>query len=164
MLGLWGTQSIPLLLSLIGPLWLGVVASNRVLCIGQIVLNCVLILNWITYNRTVFTYKNGFSLEESEKTPIIQLRSLLDYYPWERHETRSPSSYELNSTMTVLLQGLLWLWITDNGWYAIKPNQILFFLSFFLSFFLVISEFKLQSAIGQVVPLLFFYKGGFDIK
>ena len=34
-----------------------VVAPDSVLSIGQIELNCVLMLNWITWNRTVLTFK-----------------------------------------------------------------------------------------------------------
>ena len=43
MLELWGRQSIPSLPSLLGPLWPGMVAPNRVLSMDQIELNCVLI-------------------------------------------------------------------------------------------------------------------------
>ena len=45
MLELWGMRSTPSLPSLPGPLWLGVVAPDRVLSMGQIELNCVLMLN-----------------------------------------------------------------------------------------------------------------------
>ena len=45
MLELWGMQSTFSLPSLPGPLWPGVVASDRVLSMGQIELNCVLMLN-----------------------------------------------------------------------------------------------------------------------
>ena len=45
MLKLWGMQSTPSLPSLQGPLLPGVVAPNRVLSMGQIELNCVLMLN-----------------------------------------------------------------------------------------------------------------------
>ena len=45
MLELWGMQSLPLLPFLPCPLWLGVVASDRVLTIGQIGLNCLLMLS-----------------------------------------------------------------------------------------------------------------------
>ena len=45
MLELWGMQCTPLLPSLPGPLCSGVVAPDRVLSIGQIELNCVLMLN-----------------------------------------------------------------------------------------------------------------------
>ena len=45
MLELWGIRSTSLLPSLPGPLWLGVIAPDRVLSMGQIDLNCVLMLN-----------------------------------------------------------------------------------------------------------------------
>ena len=45
MLELWGMQSTPSLPSLPDPLWLGVVAPDRVLSMGQIELKCVLMLN-----------------------------------------------------------------------------------------------------------------------
>ena len=54
MLELWGMQSTPSLPSLPGPLRPRVLAPDRVLSIGQIELNCVLMLNWIVWNRTVF--------------------------------------------------------------------------------------------------------------
>ena len=45
MLELWGMLSTLLLPSLPGSLWPGVVTSDRVLSLGQIELNCVLMLN-----------------------------------------------------------------------------------------------------------------------
>ena len=45
MLELWGMHTNPLLLSLTVSLWPGDVASNRVLSMGQIELNSVLMLN-----------------------------------------------------------------------------------------------------------------------
>ena len=45
MLELWGMRRTPSLPSLPGPLWLEVVAPDRVLSMGQIELNCILILN-----------------------------------------------------------------------------------------------------------------------
>ena len=45
MLELWGMRCTPSLPLLPGPLWPGVVAPDRVLSMGQIELNCVLILN-----------------------------------------------------------------------------------------------------------------------
>ena len=45
MLELWGMWSTPSLPSFPGPIWLGVVELDRVLSMGQIELNCVLILN-----------------------------------------------------------------------------------------------------------------------
>ena len=46
-LELWGRRSTPLMPSFPGPLWPGVVAFDRVLSMGQIELNRVLMLNWI---------------------------------------------------------------------------------------------------------------------
>ena len=54
MLELWEMQSIPSLPSLLGLLWHEVVASNRVLSMSLIELNCILMLNWIVWNKTVF--------------------------------------------------------------------------------------------------------------
>ena len=45
MLELWGMQSTPSLPSFPGPLWPGVVSPDRALSMGQIELNCVLMLN-----------------------------------------------------------------------------------------------------------------------
>ena len=53
-LELWIMQSTPSLPYLPGPLWPGVVAPERALSMGQIELNCVLLLNWTVWNRTVF--------------------------------------------------------------------------------------------------------------
>ena len=36
-----------------GSLWPGVIATDRVQSMCQIELNCVLMLNWIVWNRTV---------------------------------------------------------------------------------------------------------------
>ena len=57
MLELWGMQSTSSLLSLPDPLWSGVVAPGRVLSMGQKELNCVIILKWSVWNRTVLTFK-----------------------------------------------------------------------------------------------------------
>ena len=58
MLELWGIRSTPLLPQLPASLWPRVVASDRVRSMGKIELNCVLMLNWIIWNRTVYIYKN----------------------------------------------------------------------------------------------------------
>ena len=47
MLEFGGMCSTPLLTSLLGPLWPGVVAPDRVLSMGQNEVICVLMLNWI---------------------------------------------------------------------------------------------------------------------
>ena len=59
MLELWGIQSTPSFPSSLSPLWPGVgVAPDRVLSMGQIELNCVLMLNWIAWNRMFFLHLN----------------------------------------------------------------------------------------------------------
>ena len=50
-------RSTPSLPSLSGPLWPGVVVPDKVLLMGQTELKCVLMLNWIAWNRTVLTFK-----------------------------------------------------------------------------------------------------------
>ena len=46
MLQFWGIRNIPLLSSLSGPLWPGVITPDRFLSVSQIELNCVM-MNWI---------------------------------------------------------------------------------------------------------------------
>ena len=57
MLDIWGMRSIPSLPSLTDPLWPRVVAPDRILSMGQIERNCILMLNWIVWNRTVLCIK-----------------------------------------------------------------------------------------------------------
>ena len=52
-----GNLEYPWLPSLPGPLGPGVVALDRVPSMGQIELNCVIMLNWTALNRTVLTFK-----------------------------------------------------------------------------------------------------------
>ena len=56
MLDIWGRRSTPSSPSLPRPLWPRVVAPDRVLSMGQKELNCVLMLYWIVWNRTVFVW------------------------------------------------------------------------------------------------------------
>ena len=49
-LELLGMQCTPLLPSLPGPLWSGVIAPDRVLSMFRIEQNCVITLNWIVWN------------------------------------------------------------------------------------------------------------------
>ena len=63
MLEFWGIQSTPSLPSLPDPLWPGVVSSDRVRSMGQIELNCVLMLNWIAWNRIVFDFEIAYLCE-----------------------------------------------------------------------------------------------------
>ena len=51
---LWGMRSNLLLLSLPGQLWPRVVVPNKILSMGQIELNWMLMLNWIAWNRSVW--------------------------------------------------------------------------------------------------------------
>ena len=61
MLELWGMRRTPSLPSFLGPLWPGgVVAPGWVLSIYQIELNCVLMLNWIVWNRTAFDIETEY--------------------------------------------------------------------------------------------------------
>ena len=54
MLVFWRMRSTPSLPSLPGPLWPWVVAHDKALSMGQIELSCVLMLNWIVWNRAIF--------------------------------------------------------------------------------------------------------------
>ena len=47
--------------------------------------------------------------------------------------TLYPSCDEVNSTTTVHLQGWLWQWIINKGWYAIKTNQVIVYKLLVLS-------------------------------
>ena len=58
MLEFWEMCSTSLLPSLPDPLWFRVVALDRILSMGQIELNCMLMLNLIVWNKTVFTFNS----------------------------------------------------------------------------------------------------------
>ena len=70
MLELWEMRSTPLLPSLPGPLWHGVVAPDRVLSMSPIELNCVLMLNWIVWNGTVYMDKMDLALDYNTTVDI----------------------------------------------------------------------------------------------
>ena len=55
-LELWGMKNTPSLPSLPGLLWPREVAPDRVLSMGQRKLNYVITLNWIVWNRTVWSF------------------------------------------------------------------------------------------------------------
>ena len=76
MLKFWEIRSTPSLPSPLGPLWPRVVAPDRVLSMGQIKLNCVLTLNWIFWNRTVFT----FNYVQTKNYTYAKLNSLNQNY------------------------------------------------------------------------------------
>ena len=75
MLELWGIWSTPLLLSLLGPLWPGVVAPDRALSNGLNRTNGILMLNWIAWNRNVFDNKTvlTFKLRAYAKLNYLKL-------------------------------------------------------------------------------------------
>ena len=73
MLELWGMRSTSSLPSLSGPLWPRVVAPDRVLSMGQIELICVIMLNWIVWNRTVLTFN-------CKKTVLILIWIVWNFY------------------------------------------------------------------------------------
>ena len=52
----WRMQNSPSLPLLPGSLWSRVVAPDRALSMGQIELNCTLMINWIAWNRIVLTF------------------------------------------------------------------------------------------------------------
>ena len=81
-LELWGMRSTPSLPLFPGRLWLGVVAPDRVISMGQIELNCVLMLNRIAWNRTVLSFK----LRTYAKLNWM-LRAIL-HKSWRQHPTR----------------------------------------------------------------------------
>ena len=68
-LELWGVQSTPSLPLLPGQLWPRVVVPDWVLSIGQIELNCVLMLNWIVWTRTLFEIETVFVC----KTELLEI-------------------------------------------------------------------------------------------
>ena len=57
LLKLYGMQGISLLPSIPDSLWHEEVAPDRILSMGQIELNCVSMLYWVVWNRTVLTFK-----------------------------------------------------------------------------------------------------------
>ena len=65
-----------------GPLWPGVEVPDKVLSMGQIELKCVLMLNWIVWNRTVYcirwiwhsiTYNGWYAIKPNQ----IKLNSFM---------------------------------------------------------------------------------------
>ena len=101
MLELWvmrSTLSLPLLL---GPLWTELLAPDRVLSMGQIELNCMLILNWIVWNRTFW------------HLTVCKLKIILNWIVWNRTVYMYKNGFGLNN--------LQWLM-----YHQTKPNPSLF--------------------------------------
>ena len=80
---LWGMQSSPSMPSLTGPLWPGMVAPDRVLSMIQIELNCVRMINWIVWNRSVFDIEPVFlrltELFEIGLNKIVRKKTVLTF-------------------------------------------------------------------------------------
>ena len=91
MLEFRGMRSTPLLSSFPGPLWFGAVAPDRVLSMGQIEINSLIMLNWIVEielliciktDLALFIFYNGWYLIEPNQTrplvmqnPVVQVTS-----------------------------------------------------------------------------------------
>ena len=80
--GVWRMRSIPSLPSLPVSLWSGVVAPERVLSMVQIELNCILMLYWIVWNRTVYMYKLDLALNNLQWCHKIQPNQIFCVYIW----------------------------------------------------------------------------------
>ena len=81
MLELWWMRSTPSFPSLQGPIWPGMVESDRVLCMGQIGLNCLRVQNWFVWNWRIFD-------TESSLKPnwIVWFRTVwLNWNAWNRN-------------------------------------------------------------------------------
>ena len=78
----WGMQSTSSLPLLPDPLWAGVVAPDRVLSMGQIELNCVLMLNWIDWNRSVLKFMLNWIVWKRTVLCIIVDTALITYNGW----------------------------------------------------------------------------------
>ena len=109
MLELWGMRSTFSLLSLPFPFWSRVVAPDRVLSMGQIELNSVLVLNWIAWNRNVFTFK----LHTYVKLNCLKWNCfcMLNWNVWNR------TVFDIETVLT--LTWLVWnrtVWINWVAW------------------------------------------------
>ena len=100
MLELWRMQCTSSLPLLPGPLNPGVVAPDRVLSMGQIELNCVLMLNWIVWKTTANMYKKRF---------CIKWPTMVDMPLNQTKLTLSKTSYlELSLKRTSLVNISIW--------------------------------------------------------
>ena len=88
MLEFWGRWGIPSLPSLPGPHWPRVVAPSRVLSRSQIELNCVFMINWIVWNRTVFML--NWIVWNRTFTCFKMVLALITYNGWCAKKTNKP--------------------------------------------------------------------------
>ena len=82
MLEFWGMQSTPSLQSFPGPPQPGVVASDRILSMGQIELSYVFLINWIVWNWSAFVCKTDFYEMERFWTSMLYV-GLTDLFELE---------------------------------------------------------------------------------
>ena len=75
MLELWGMLNTPSLPSFPGLLRLEVVAPDRVLCMGQREIDCILMSNGIFWNRTVYLYKKNLALNNLQRLISIKQKT-----------------------------------------------------------------------------------------
>ena len=102
MLELWGMRSTPSLPSLPCSLRTGIVIPDRVLSMGQIELNCVLMLNWIVWNRTILTFNCGGTQTILTVNWVIWNRTVwLNWMGWNRN-----GFWQLNSVL--MLNWIVW--------------------------------------------------------
>ena len=101
---------IPVMLSTLslplhpGPLWPGVLARDSVLFMDQIELNCVIMLNWIAWNGTVFDIETVFTL---------------NWFLWNKNVL----TFNCVETKTILILN----WVVWNR--TVWPNWIEMFLT-----------------------------------
>ena len=132
MLDLWGMRSNLSLPSLPGPLCLRVVAPDRVLSMSQIELNCVIMLNWIVWNRTVFDIFMLNWIAWNRTVSAMETVFMLSWIVWNRtvFYIQLCVNKKLYLHWTKLFEIELFIWIkmelpllTYNGWCAVKLNQ-----------------------------------------
>ena len=128
----------------------GVVIPDRVLSMGQIELNCELMLNWIVCNRTVYVYKMDLALNNLQwlichkkhkpnQTKPIMSRTLLSIQIYLNNAVVCMVSIlSLISTSSNLFSKTFWtIPITP---FKISLTVTLIFHSFFLFFFWVLEQ------------------------
>ena len=75
---------------------------------------------------------------------VLQSRSLSGKNPWERYEPAYPPSYELNSTITVLLGEWIWHEITHKGKTSIR-KYVFFLINMWLFLFIAFMNILLKN-------------------
>ena len=89
--------------SLLGLLLPGMVAPDRLLYIGQIKLNCVLMQNWIVWNKTDFDIENVLTLNR-----IVWNRTIFTF------NCLWPKTIIINWTVSIRTVWLNWIYWNRN--------------------------------------------------